>query len=96
MRVQIKGQMSLFDFLEDKKPGEKIVSAYTIDEFDKQFKVGDLFKYYGTTSVLEVTDMMYGETMAQIRNVTLEERKMYVGERYYINKTSYGKWYKEA
>ena len=96
MRVQIKGQMSLFDFLEDKKPAVKIVNAYTIDEFDKQFKVGDLFKYYGMGNVLEITDMMYGETMAQIRNVTLEERKMYVGERYYINKTSYGKWYKEA
>ena len=91
MKVQIEGQMSIFDMLNDQTPTEY---KYPIEQFDKKFKVGDLLRYYDSKNVLEITDMRYGELMAQIRNVTLEERKMYVGERYYINKESYGKYYR--
>lgn len=92
VKVQIEGQMSIFDVLNQTSNEPK----YSIEQFDKRFKIGDLLKYYNSDNILEITDIRQGEIMAQIRNVTLENKKKYVGERYYINKECYGKWYRRV
>ena len=77
----MEGQMSVFDF------------CSTIDSFDYRFKVGDQFQTESGRYVLEITDLMPGEIMAQVKNVTLEAKNKYVGARYYMNKESIGKYY---
>ena len=79
MKVQIEGQMSIYDF------------CSTIESFDSRFKVGSQFE--SGSSVLEITDLTPGQIMAQVKNVTLEAKNKYVGARYYMNKESLGKWY---
>ena len=82
----MEGQMSVFDF------------CSTIESFDSRFKVGDRFQTESGRYVLEITDLMPGEIMAQVKNVTLEAKNKYVGARYYMNKESLGEFYfrKEA
>ncbi len=94
---QIKGQLSIFDLF----PKTEVIETdddekrYTIAEFDKRFRVGDrLFSV--SNSILEITDIRLGELSARIRNVTLEDRGKYVGERYYINKESFGLFYADT
>lgn len=81
MKVQIEGQMSIYDF------------CSTIESFDSRFKVGNQFQTKSGRYVLEITDLMPGQIMAQVKNVTLEAKNKYVGARYYINKESIGKYY---
>ena len=78
----MEGQMSVFDFCSN------------IETFDSSFKVGSQFQTESGRYVLEITDLMPGEIMAQVKNVTLEAKNKYVGARYYINKESYGKYYR--
>lgn len=81
VKVQIEGQMSIYDF------------CSTIESFDSRFKVGSQFQTESGSTVLEITDLMPGQIMAQVKNVTLEAKNKYVGARYYMNKESLGKWY---
>ena len=85
----IKGQLSLFDdyVLES----EEDESGFTILEFDRLFRVGS--RFLNGTSVVELTNIRRFELYAEIKNVTLEDKGLYVGSRYYINKESYGKFY---
>lgn len=77
----------------------------TIEEFDDWFNIGTRFKYklskkdkeLGTEpTIVEITDMRKGEINAQIKNITNEKRGLYVGERFCLNKTSYGYFYRIA
>ena len=77
----MEGQMSVFDF------------CSTIETFDSRFNVGSQFQTESGRYVLEITDLMPGQIMAQVKNVTLEAKNKYVGARYYINKESIGKYY---
>ena len=81
VKIQIEGQMSIYDF------------CSTIESFDSRFKVGNQFQTESGNTVLEITDLMPGQIMAQVKNVTLEAKNKYVGARYYMNKESLGKWY---
>jgi hypothetical protein len=85
----LKGQLSLFDFMDDDEPKED--ERFPVAEFDKLFRVGS--RFLNGSNVVEITDMRKGELSAQIRNITLEKNGKYVGARYYINKESYGTWY---
>ena len=96
-------QLTIFDFLELQKYTTR-KPKITIEEFDQRFKIGSRFIQsdpyglgfkYSPPSVLEITDILPGEQNAQIKNISLEEKKKYVGSRYYINKESFGVWYKE-
>ena len=93
--ILLKGQISLFDMMEvddlDDEPEEE--QRYSISEFDKQFGVGS--RFLNGKNVVEITDLRQGELDAEIRNVSLEQKGWYVGSRYYLNKESYGKWYRK-
>ena len=92
---QIKGQLSIFDLFPEQETEQDDEKGYTIAEFDKRFHDGD--KLFDVSSyVLEITDMRPGELSARIKNVTLEDRGKYVGERYYINKESFGLFYADS
>ena len=88
----IKGQLSLFDLDQD---SSDLVQdddyIFSISEFDSLFEVGSLF--LNGSSILEITNLLKGERMAEIKNVTLENKGFYVGQRYYLNKESFGIWY---
>lgn len=94
-------QLTIFDYLP--KPEPKQNEEFSIEEFDRLFEVGSLFieldpfgigfKYAGP-DLFEITDILPGHTMAQIKNITLENQKKYIGARYYINKTQYNIGYK--
>lgn len=89
MICQIKGQITLFDLLgeSDDEP------VFSVAEFDRLFKNGS--RFLNGKSIVEITDLRQGELSAEIRNVTLEQKGWYVGTRYYLNKQSYGKWYRK-
>ena len=93
--ILLKGQISLFDMMEvddlDDEPEEE--QRYSISEFDNQFGVGS--RFLNGKNVVEITDLRQGELDAEIRNVSLEQKGWYVGSRYYLNKESYGKWYRK-
>lgn len=89
---QIKGQISLFDLMDVEKDEEEEPS-FTIAEFDRLFRVGSRFIHSEKPYIAEITDLMEGEINCQIKSITNEARGWYVGERYYMNKESYGKWY---
>ena len=85
---QIKGQISLFDLVDEPKEMEE---RFSIAEFDRRFRVGS--RFLNGKNVVEITNIRKGEQNAEIKNVTLEQKGWYVGSRYYINKSSYGTWY---
>ena len=85
----LKGQLSLFDFMDDDEPEED--ERFPVAEFDKLFRVGS--RFLNGKNVVEITNIRKGEQNAEIKNVTLEQKGWYVGSRYYINKSSYGTWY---
>lgn len=85
----LKGQLSLFDFMDDDEPEED--ERFPVAEFDKLFRVGS--RFLNGSNAVEITNIRNGEQNAEIKNVTLEQKGWYVGSRYYINKSSYGTWY---
>ena len=85
----LKGQLSLFDFMDDDEQEED--ERFPVAEFDKLFRVGS--RFLNGSNVVEITNIRKGEQDAEIKNVTLEQKGWYVGARYYINKESYGTWY---
>lgn len=85
----LEGQLSLFDMVDDEVDEDD--DLFPIAEFDRRFKNGSRFR--NGSNIVEITNIRIGEQNAEIKNVTLEMKKMYVGARYYINKESYGKWY---
>lgn len=88
----IKGQISLFDVANDIEV-EIDEERFSISEFDRMFGKGS--RFLNGKSIVEITDLLPGEINAEIRNVTLEQKGWYVGARYYLNKESYGKWYRK-
>lgn len=90
---QIKGQMSLFDLFQEDEEEEQD-ERFPIAEFDRMFRVGS--RFINGRNIVEITDMLFGERSAQIKNITLEQKGWYVGARYYINKESFGTWYQKA
>lgn len=85
----LEGQLSLFDMVDDEVDEDD--DLFPIAEFDRRFKNGS--RFLNGSNIVEITNIRIGEQSAEIKNVTLEMKKMYVGARYYINKESYGKWY---
>lgn len=85
----LEGQLSLFDMVDDEVDEDD--DLFPIAEFDRKFKNGS--RFLNGSNIVEITNIRIGEQNAEIKNVTLEMKKMYVGARYYINKESYGKWY---
>lgn len=86
----IKGQMTLFDLIDEPEEEEP---SFSIAEFDRRFRVGS--RFFNGRNIVEVTNIRKGEQNAEIKNVTLEQKGWYVGSRYYINKESYGTWYQK-
>lgn len=85
---QIKGQLSLFDLLPSAPDPDP---SFPISEFDSRFSVGS--RFLSGSSIIEITDLHEGCLMAEIKNVSLENKGWYVGSRYYMNKGSFGKFY---
>ena len=87
----IEGQLTIFDLFRDDTEEEFDEPSYSIEEFDEKFGVGS--RFWNGNNVLEITNIRKGEQSAEIKNVTLELKGLYVGSRYFINKESYGTWY---